>query len=292
MGNENKETSALESLINSLRQDNAQDTTAQGQDTMAQGQDVETDNAGEETQEQERTFTQKDVNRMMTKEKREGKESVYKMLGLNPRDPQSKNVLELLGNLIKSGAIAGQQPQQLNNQMTQNAQNAPLNQQQQQNPYIPYQNNQNQFYGANMNVVNNADNERVFTAELKAFVLENDVDKKYADRVIRLLKADGATDIDTAKEMLEDIKEDFPKYFKGAEEKEQSTTPQQRPNGLANGLIGTGGFFQQSPQEVNKAQVSIGAELAKQKNAINTFHNNNNNNGGNNNGGNKGFFQI
>jgi len=49
----------------------------------------------------ERTFTQEEVNRMMAKEKRQGKSSVYKELGIDPNDKKSLAMIKALVNSQK-----------------------------------------------------------------------------------------------------------------------------------------------------------------------------------------------
>lgn len=46
----------------------------------------------------EKTFTQREVNRMMAKEKRQGKASVYRELGINPKDEALINMLKAVIN--------------------------------------------------------------------------------------------------------------------------------------------------------------------------------------------------
>lgn len=53
-------------------------------------------NDGDKKEAKEKTFTQEQVNRMMTREKNQGRNSVYKELGINPKDTKSIAMVKAL----------------------------------------------------------------------------------------------------------------------------------------------------------------------------------------------------
>ena len=69
----------------------------------------------------EKTFTQKDVNRMMTREKNQGRNSVYNELGIDPNDTKSIELIKTIIDAQKgqaqeagnTGNVAEQQNEQL-----------------------------------------------------------------------------------------------------------------------------------------------------------------------------------
>lgn len=69
----------------------------------------------------EKTFTQEDVNRMMAREKKQGRNSVYNELGIDPNDTKSIELIKTIIDAQKgqaqeasdTGNVAGQQNEQL-----------------------------------------------------------------------------------------------------------------------------------------------------------------------------------
>lgn len=69
----------------------------------------------------EKTFTQEDVNRMMTREKKQGRNSVYNELGIDPNDTKSIELIKTIIDAQKgqaqeaddTGNVVGQQNEQL-----------------------------------------------------------------------------------------------------------------------------------------------------------------------------------
>ena len=59
------------------------------------GNDDSASNAGVDDNNGEKTFTQDDVNRMMTREKKQGRNSVYNELGIDPNDTDSIELVKL-----------------------------------------------------------------------------------------------------------------------------------------------------------------------------------------------------
>lgn len=55
-----------------------------------------------------KTFTQEDVNRMMAKEKRQGRNSVFNELGINPKDEKTMEQFKLFAEFMKSSKKKGE----------------------------------------------------------------------------------------------------------------------------------------------------------------------------------------
>lgn len=67
--------------------ENNEEVVDQQSENANTGENQNTDNGGsDDKNEPEKTFTQAQVNKMMAKEKQQGKSSVYKELGINPED--------------------------------------------------------------------------------------------------------------------------------------------------------------------------------------------------------------
>lgn len=67
--------------------ENNEEVVDQQSENTNTGENQNTDNGGsDDKNEPEKTFTQTQVNKMMAKEKQQGKSSVYKELGINPED--------------------------------------------------------------------------------------------------------------------------------------------------------------------------------------------------------------
>lgn len=67
-----------------------------GQDKGNQGNNNANVPSGNNDGKQDRTFTQEEVNRMMAKEKRQGKSSVYNELGIDPNDAESVELVKAI----------------------------------------------------------------------------------------------------------------------------------------------------------------------------------------------------
>lgn len=74
--------------------------SAENQDNQGGAGSVDSDStgsgSGNGSEEKEKTFTQAQVSRMMTKEKRQGVASVYRELGIDPKDTKAINMVKAL----------------------------------------------------------------------------------------------------------------------------------------------------------------------------------------------------
>lgn len=85
-------------------QQNASSTGTMG-DVKGEGED-EQNNGAAAAQPAERTFSQSDVSRMMAREKKQGRNSVYNELGIDPNDARS---IELIKTLMGAQKAQGEQ---------------------------------------------------------------------------------------------------------------------------------------------------------------------------------------
>lgn len=146
----------------------------------------ETDSSAAEDnskQQTERTFTQKQVNAMMSKEKRQGRAAAYAELGIDPKD---KSLL----NIIK--AITGSQNQ-----------------------------NQNQQSSVDQKKIEEAEN-RAMVAEAKAEAMILGANSAYIDDIVSLAltKVTDDTDIKT---VIEELKTKYPVWFGDEESDDTKT---------------------------------------------------------------------
>lgn len=63
------------------------------------GSEVNRQDDGQNNNNQNKTFTQEQVNKMMTREKRQGRNAVYRELGIDPKDTR---IIELLKSVLKN----------------------------------------------------------------------------------------------------------------------------------------------------------------------------------------------
>lgn len=154
-------------------------------ETDSEEQETNSNNStGEGVGKKERTFTQAQVNRMMTKEKNQGRNSVYKELGIDPKD---------------SKAIA------------------------QFKAFIEAQKTDEQKVAEQQAEANSraAENERrVVVAEAKAEAMIMGVRLQYVDDVVTLALAKMA-DGDDIKTVLGEMKTKYPVWFDGSSEEEK-----------------------------------------------------------------------
>lgn len=92
MTEENKNIDDIDEKDEFDENDENQNTDENGEENDA----LDSGKSGNNDSGKERTFTQEEVNRMMAKEKRQGKSSVYKELGIDPNDKKSLAMIRAL----------------------------------------------------------------------------------------------------------------------------------------------------------------------------------------------------
>lgn len=132
----------------------------------------------------ERTFTQAQVNRMMTKEKNQGRNSVYKELGIDPKDSKAIAQFKAFIEAQKTDEQkAAEQQAEANNKAAENER-------------------------------------RVVIAEAKAEAMMMGVRLQYVDDVVTLALAK-MTDGDDIKTVLGEMKTKYAAWFDGSSEEEK-----------------------------------------------------------------------
>lgn len=138
----------------------------------------------EQEEKKEKTFSQAQVNRMMAKEKREGKNSVYRELGLNPGDSK---MIAMFKAFVDSQKSDEEKQKEQDNEMLNNL---------------------------------NAANERALVAELKAEVMMAGIKSNYVDDAVSLIRAKMTDDTDV-KSILTEFKTKYSIWFSESEEQDK-----------------------------------------------------------------------
>lgn len=179
-----------------------------------------------------KTFTQEQVNRMMTAEKNQGREAAFREMGINPNDPNTMNMMNMFKAFMSAMQTPEQQTQQIQNQVAQQQVK-----------------------------ITEAEN-RALKAEVKADAMQNGILGQYVDDavVIIMSKLDDKTDVKT---VVGELKNKYPVWF-GID----GNTQQQNNNSNSTGQQGTGSSVGNASgkggQGKNKAE-GLGARLAAQR---------------------------
>ena len=154
-------------------------------ETDSEEQETNSNNStGEGAGKKERTFTQAQVNRMMTKEKNQGRNSVYKELGIDPKDSKAIAQFKAFIEAQKTDEQkAAEQQAEANSKAAENER-------------------------------------RVVVAEAKAEAMIMGVRLQYVDDVVTLALAKMA-DGDDIKTVLGEMKTKYPVWFSGDSEEEK-----------------------------------------------------------------------
>lgn len=102
-GKQDEDIQKIDETGNDNGNNNANEGSEAGSDDQKQSESSIDTGAKQSSSSVEKTFTQEDVNRMMTREKKQGRNSVYNELGIDPSDTKS---IELIKAII--GAQKGQ----------------------------------------------------------------------------------------------------------------------------------------------------------------------------------------
>lgn len=137
------------------------------------------------SEKKERTFTQAEVNRMMTREKRQGKRSVYESLGIDPKDEKTVSMFKAF---VKSQKSEEQLEQERQNEAATKLREA---------------------------------ESRAMAAELKAEVMMAGVNRQYVEDAIVLISAKMSEDSDT-KSLIGELKTKYPTWFDDGEDSDEN----------------------------------------------------------------------
>lgn len=175
---------------------NKKEGMVEGQEDIEQ-EDIEqeenktsdTDNQEEETKAKGKTFTQDEVNKLAAREKRQGVNSVYKQLGIDPKDKKAVAMFKAIVDSQKS-----EEQKRLENQNESNQKIAEAE-------------------------------ERAMKAEIKAELMVAGIQSQYVEDAMTLVTARISEDQD-AKTVISELKTKYSVWFKEAEEddkKDEST---------------------------------------------------------------------
>lgn len=205
-------------------QDVQDQTGAQG----ASGEKEQQAGEQEKQQTQEKTFTQKQVNQMMAREKKQGRSSVFQELGINPDDAKTLAMIKALVESTKTDEQKAQEQQaQANAKVAEAEQKAML-------------------------------------AEAKAEAMQFGAQPQYVDDVVTLAvsKMSDNTDLKT---ILGELKTKYPVWFtEGDNDGDDKNKGQQQ----ATGQRGTGSSIKGSDKNKGTgAATGLGKRLAAQRRA-------------------------
>ena len=180
-----------------------------------------------------KTFTQEDVNRMMAREKNQGRAAAFSELGLDPNDANMMNMFKAFVSAMQSGS--GQDNQQSAQQQIKIAEAE----------------------------------SRAKKAEAKAEAMQLGVNPQYVDDAVTIImsKLDDNNDVKT---LVGELKTKYPAWFnaeqqnddKGKGSKQQNNNQQQNQQ---TGQNGTGSSVGNATNNNNKGVSGIGTRLAAQR---------------------------
>lgn len=172
-----------------------------------------------------KTFTQDQVNRMMTREKNQGRNAVYKELGIDPKDSKTINMFKAFIESQKTDEQKASEKE-----------------------------------AENQSKVTEAE-KRAQVAEAKAEAMMLGVKSQYVDDIVTLALAKMTEDSDL-KTIIGEFKTKYPVWFgesedddKGGKDKEKGKTGQR----------GTGSSVKTSKEDKGKEEKGLGARLAAQR---------------------------
>lgn len=207
-------------------QDVQDQTGAQGasgdKEQQAGGQEKQ-----QESQPQEKTFTQKQVNQMMAREKRQGRASVFQELGLNPDDAKTLAMVKALIESTKTDEQKAQEKQAQDNAKVAEAE------------------------------------QRAMLAEAKAEAMQFGAQPQYVDDVVTLAvsKMSDNTDLKT---ILGELKTKYPVWFTTDDDNDEGDKGQS--GAQATGQKGTGASVKGSDKNKGTgATTGLGKRLAAQR---------------------------
>lgn len=175
-------------------------------------------------------FTQEQVNKMMTREKNQGRSAVYKELGIDPKDEKTVAMVKALIESQKSD-----ERKQLENEAQENAKLAEANQ-------------------------------RALVAEAKAEAMQLGVKAQYVDDIVTLALAK-LTDDSDMKTVIGEFKTKYPVWFgnESGDEGANGGKGKADNKGGKTGMQGTGASISDQNSNKGGAKKGLGARLAAQR---------------------------
>lgn len=223
-GNQNQNTSVTENTDQNVN--SGAGTQTQQQQNTQQSQNQNT-NGGSNSIPDEKTFTQTQVNRMMSAEKKQGREAAFRELGIDPNDTATIN-------MFKAFLAAQKTPEQQHQEQ--------LNAQQIKNAELEH---------------------KAMVAEAKAEALMLGADPQFIDDIITLAVSK-VTDSNDMKSVLSEMKTKYAVWFGSQQNGAQGQNSQgnQRQQQNQTGQNGTGSAITNQSGSGDGKKDSIGAQLA------------------------------
>ena len=224
MAEENKNNSTEEEIEENEdvedQTDNKDGSGKSGDDKSGKG-----DDKGSKGKSGDKTFTQDQVNRMMTREKNQGRNAVYKELGINPKDTKA---IAMVKALIDSQKTDEQKAAEKESE--------------------------------NQTKMNEAER-RAQVAEAKAEAMMLGVKTQYVDDVVIIALAKMTEDSDL-KTIIGEFKTKYPIWFGESSEEDDKNTDKGKGK---TGQRGTGSSVKNSDKEKKGEEKGLGARLAAQR---------------------------
>lgn len=218
---------------------NGQQNQNGSNDNSQQNGSAGTNNSGDQTNQQnnEKTFTQDEVTRMMTTEKKQGRNSVYRQLGLDPNTASEEDV-----------ANAFKEFTEYQNSKKSEAEKAAAKALEDQKKLEAAQ-------------------QQLFLANAKVKAMQLGVQPQFVDDVVTLastkLGDDEKSDLDALAKAVGELKAKYPTWFGQSDEDDNKAKDKNNA-----GMRGTGSSVSGSSQR-KEGESSMGARLAAQRKQTN-----------------------
>lgn len=181
-----------------------------------------------DTKKTEKTFSQAQVNKMMTREKNQGRNSAYKELGIDPKDSKA---IAMVKALIESQKTDEQKAAEKDAEAQNKTREA---------------------------------EQRAQIAEAKAEAMMLGVKSQYVDDVVTLALAKMTEDSDL-KTIIGEFKTKYPVWFGESDDKDDKDNKDKGAKDKKTGQKGTGSTVKSSDKEKDKESKGLGARLAAQR---------------------------
>lgn len=224
--------------VNGQQNQNGSNDNGQ-QNNNQQNGSAGTNNSGDQTNQQnnEKTFTQDEVTRMMTAEKKQGRNSVYRQLGLDPNTASEEDVANALKEFTEYQNSKKSEAEKAAAKALEDQKKLEASQQQ------------------------------LFLANAKVKAMQLGVQPQFVDDVVILastkLGADERSDLDALAKAVGELKAKYPIWFGQSNEGDNKAKDKNNA-----GMRGTGSSVSGSSQK-KEGESSMGARLAAQRKQTN-----------------------
>lgn len=224
MAEENKK--GTEEELEEQEEGGTEEGTDEGTEKGKGGKEGGSDNYGSKG----KTFTQEQVNRMMTREKSQGRNSAYKELGIDPKDTKMVNMFKAF---IESQKTDEQKEAEKKSQEAAK--------------------------------VTEAEN-RAMVAEAKAEAMMRGVKSQYVDDVVTLVLAKLTDDTDV-KTLISELKTKYPVWFGKSDEEDEDEGDEKKEKKVGHKGTGSSVKDDKTKGKDKDKEKGLGARLAAQRKA-------------------------